>query len=338
MRRGLRIRSGKFGDKCMNNYFMNKKILITGATGLVGGHITQKLIAQGANVFITRRSNDPRSYFNGNELEHGVISANCDIKDYNRVFDVISKYEIEYIFHLAAQPIVPVAFVNPKETLEVNIMGTVNILEASRHCLNIRGVVVASSDKAYGKKCDNATEATPVAGDHPYDVSKSCADLIARAYAKTYNLPIAVSRFGNIYGPGDLNINRIIPGIMKAIILDETLELRSDGTFVRDYVYVKDVADGYLLLMENMEKVKGEAFNFSTGYNFSVLDLIEKISKIVGKGCKYKILNTQKNEIPAQSLNYEKANKVLGWKPNYSFEEGIKETYEWYGRYFLKNL
>lgn len=317
----------------MENYFKNKRVLVTGATGLVGGHITEKLVAQGAIVFITRRSKDSRSYFSEKKLDEKTISAVCDIKDYNRVFDVISKYEIEYIFHIAAQPIVPTAFINPKEALETNIMGTVNVLEAARHCPNIKGVVVASSDKAYGKKCNNADESAPMAGDHPYDVSKSCADLIARTYAKTYGLPVAVSRFGNIYGPGDINMNRVIPGVMKAIVFDETLEIRSDGTFIRDYVYVKDVADGYLLLMENINKVKGEAFNFSTGYNLSVLQLIEKISEVVGQKCKYKITNNQTNEIPAQSLNYDKAIEVLGWKSNYTFEEGMRETYEWYKKY-----
>src|SRR5680860_52464 len=216
----------------MENYFKNKKVLVTGATGLVGGHIVEKLVTQGAVVFITRRSKDFRSYFMEKNLDQKTISAICDIKDCGRVFDVVSKYEIEYIFHLAAQPIVPTAFINPREALETNIMGTVNILEAARNCPNIKGVVLASSDKAYGKKCDKADETNPMAGNHPYDVSKSCADLIARTYASTYGLPVAVSRFGNIYGPGDLNTNRIIPGIMKAIIFDETLEIRSDGTFI----------------------------------------------------------------------------------------------------------
>ena len=320
----------------MNNYFANKNVLVTGATGLVGGHITEKLVNQGGCVCITQRSSNPRSYFFEKSLDRRVVSAMCDLKDYNRVFDIIAKYEIEYIFHVAGQPLVLIAFINPKETLETNIMGTVNILEAARHCPNIKGVVVASSDKAYGKKCDNATEDFPMAGDHPYDVSKSCADLIARTYAKTYNIPVAVSRFGNIYGPGDLNFNRIIPGIMKAIILDETLIIRSDGTFIRDYVYVKDVADGYLSLMENMEKIKGEAFNFSTGYNFSVLDLIQKISLVLGKMCRYQIDSNQVNEIPQQSLNYEKIRNILGWRSNYTFEQGILETFEWYNRYFQK--
>lgn len=321
----------------MKDYFAGENVLVTGATGLVGSHVTEKLVARGANVFILRRSNNPKSYFCEKDLDKKVVSANCDLKDYNRVFDIISKYEIKYVFHLGAQPIVSTAFVNPKETLEVNIMGTVNILEAARNCPHVKGVVVASSDKAYGKKCDDATEIEPMAGDHPYDVSKSCVDLIARTYAKTYSLPVSVSRFGNIYGPGDLNTNRLVPGIMKAILFNEVLPIRSDGTFIRDYVYVKDVADGYLSLMKNIDKARGEAFNFSTGYNFSVLDLIKKISEILGRECNYTVANNQKNEIPVQSLNYEKATNVLGWKSNYTIEDGVKETFDWYRNFYASN-
>ena len=313
-----------------------KNVLITGATGLVGGHLAEKLVEMGSNVHITYRSFNPKSYFTGKKLNEKVVSAVCDIKDFNRVFDIVAKYEIEHIFHVAAQPIVDTAYINPRETFESNIMGTVNILEASRRSPKIKGVVVASSDKAYGKKCSNAKENEPMAGDHPYDVSKSCADLIARTYAKTYDLPVAVSRFGNIYGPGDFNFNRIMPGIMKAILKNETLEVRSDGKFIRDYVYVKDVADGYVILMENMDKAKGEAFNFSTGYNFSVVEMIKKVEKILNKKCKHKILNVQKNEIPFQSLNFEKAKKVLGWKSRYAFEEGIVETFDWYKELFFR--
>ncbi len=300
----------------------------------MGGHLTEKLVEMGANVHITYRSLNPKSYFAKKKLNEKVISAICDIKNFDRIFDIVTKYEIEYIFHVAAQPIVDTAYLNPRETLESNIMGTVNILEAARRSPRINGIVAASSDKAYGKKCNNATEIEPMAGDHPYDVSKSCADLITRTYAKTYGLSVAVSRFGNIYGPGDFNFNRIVPGIMKAIIKNDTLEIRSDGKFIRDYVYVKDVADGYVALMENMDKAKGEAFNFSTGYNFSVIDLIKKIENILNKKCKYKILNIQKNEIPFQSLNFEKAEKVLGWKSQYALEEGIVETFNWYEEYF----
>jgi CDP-glucose 4,6-dehydratase len=317
----------------MKNFYQGKKVLVTGATGLVGGHLVEKLISLGADVVITQRSTVLNSYFAQKGFEDKVSRVNCDIKDFMRVFDVVSKYEIEYIFHVAAQPIVSTAVINPRETFETNIMGTVNILEAARHCPRVKGIVVASSDKAYGKKCDNATETAPMAGDHPYDVSKSCTDLIARTYAKTYRLPVAVSRFGNIYGPGDLNMNRIIPGAMKAMIKGETLEIRSDGQFIRDYVYVKDVADGYVLLMSKIDENIGEAYNFSTGYNFTVINLIEKMSSVLGVECKYVIKNEQQNEIPSQSLNYDKATKVLDWKSNYSFEEGIKETYEWYKNY-----
>ncbi|HBI25779.1 MAG: NAD-dependent epimerase/dehydratase [Candidatus Wolfebacteria bacterium GW2011_GWC2_39_22] len=311
-----------------------KNVLVTGATGLVGGHLTEKLIAMGAYVHITQRSFTPWSYFSDRKLGEKVLSAICDIKDAQRVLDVVTRYEIEYIFHAAAQPIVNTAFVNPQETLETNIMGTVNVLEAARRSPLIKGVVVASSDKAYGKKCDNATEDAPMAGDHPYDVSKSCTDLIARTYARTYSLPVAVTRFGNIYGPGDLNLNRIVPGIMKAIWCGETLALRSNGLFVRDYVFVKDVADGYVTLMEQMEIARGEAFNFSTGYNFPVLELIKQISGTLGRKCNYTILNNQENEIPTQSLNFDKAIQRLGWQSTRSFETGIRETSEWYRRHF----
>ena len=307
-----------------------KNVLVTGGTGLVGSHLVERLLERGAKVFCTVRSKNPQSYFYQHKFDERVVTVDCDITNAARVFDVVSKYEIEYIFHLAAQPIVATSFINPHETFNSNILGTVNVLEAARRTPYIKGVVVASSDKAYGKDCLDAKEDQPLAGDHPYDVSKSATDLIAQTYYNTYGLPVAITRFGNIFGPGDLNMNRIVPGIMKSILREETLEIRSDGQFVRDYVYVKDVVEGYLLLAENIESVKGEAFNFSTGYNFSVLGLIETISASLGKECKYLVKNNQKNEIPFQSLNYRKATERLGWKPLYTLDQGIAETYEWY--------
>lgn len=307
-----------------------KNVLVTGGTGLVGGHLVEQLIGMGARVFCTVRSQNPASYFYQNGFDKKVTTVVCDITDPARVFDVVSKYEIEYIFHLAAQPIVATSFINPYETFHTNILGTVNILEAARKTPYIKGVVVASSDKAYGKDCVNASEDKPLAGDHPYDVSKSAADLIAQTYYKTYGVPVVVTRFGNIFGPGDLNENRIIPGIMRSIIRGETLEIRSDGKFVRDYVYVKDVVMGYILAAEQMEVVKGQAFNFSTGFNFSVLNLISEVSRIVGRECKFTIKNNQVNEIPFQSLNFDKAVSVLGWRPSFTLEQGIRATYEWY--------
>lgn len=310
------------------------RVLVTGATGLVGGHLTERLVQMGAKVYITCQASDPLSYFSGNGLGGKVVTTICDIKDFERVFEIVSRYEIEYIFHLAAQAIVHTAFVNPLETLDTNIIGTVHILEAARRSAFVKGVVVASSDKAYGKKCDDATEDMPMAGDHPYDVSKSCTDLIARTYAKTYDLPVAVSRFGNIYGPGDMNFNRIIPGIMRAIVKDETLEIRSDGKFIRDYVYVKDVVDGYITLMEQMSVARGEAFNFSAGYKYSVIKLISTVGAILDTKVKFRIVDVQRNEIPAQSLNHEKAERRLGWKPQTTFRESIVTTADWYRHHF----
>ncbi|HYE60260.1 MAG TPA: NAD-dependent epimerase/dehydratase family protein [Candidatus Kapabacteria bacterium] len=310
-----------------------KNILVTGATGLVGSHLVEKLLMlQPFRIVALSRSRDSQAYFFQKGLDNKVVIANGDLKDKERIIDIVTKYEINYIFHIAAQPIVATAYINPYETLATNIMGTIHILEAARLSPYIKGVIVASSDKAYGKDCTSALEDQALRGDHPYDVSKSCTDLLALTYAKTYNLPVTVSRFGNIFGPGDLNFNRIIPGIFKAAIKNEVLPLRSDGTFVRDYVYVKDVVEGYIALAEQMDKARGQAFNFSTGYNFSVIQLIEKLSWIIGTRVNYSIVNNQKNEIPEQSLNYTKAETVLGCKATTTFEQAILETYGWYRR------
>lgn len=315
----------------------NKNILVTGATGLVGSHLVERLLTlQPGRIIALSRSRDPEAYFFKNNFDQKVVMANGDLKDKERIFDIVTKYEINYIFHIAAQPIVPTAYINPYETLATNVMGTVHILEAARLSPYIQGVIVASSDKAYGKDCVRAEEGHELRGDHPYDVSKSCTDLLAATYAKTYNVPVTISRCGNIFGPGDLNFNRIIPGALKALIKNETLAIRSNGLFARDYVYVKDVVDGYILLAEKMDIAKGEAFNFSTGGNYSVIDLLKKISAALGAEVHYTIMNNQKNEIEEQSLNYDKAARLLGWKSSTTLETALKETYDWYKHYFFK--
>ena len=311
-----------------------KNILVTGGAGLVGGHLVEKLFSMGAKVFVLDIEVKTKSYFESQKLQEKAKLIIQDVRDIAKLKELILTENISYIFHLAAQALVPLAYEDPVQTLDTNIMGTVNVLEATRLIPSVKAVIVASSDKAYGKDCKNATEDHALSGDHPYDVSKSAADLICAAYFKTYGVPVTVSRFGNIFGPGDLNFDRIIPGIMKAAIKNEVLELRSDGNFKRDYVYVKDVVDGYICLAEQIDKSKGEAFNFSSGFNYSVLDLIKKISEVVGKNVEYKIVNNQKNEIPEQSLNFEKAEKVLGWKSKYDFNHGILETYSWYKAFF----
>lgn len=306
-----------------------KRILVTGGTGFVGSHLVEALILGGASVVVLERSADPFSYFSTQNFENKVIMAAGDVKDGQRVFDVVAKYEIEYIFHLAALATVPVAYDNPLETIATNVMGTTHVLEAARRIPRVKGVIVASSDKAYGKSDKPCEENDPLRGDHPYEASKSSADLIAIAYAKTYQTPVVVTRFGNIYGEGDLNFNRIIPGAFKAILTNTVLELRSDGTFVRDYVYVKDVVRGYLLLLDKIQQTQGNAYNISSGESLTVLDALNAIEAVIGQKVKYTILNTQKNEIPYQSLNFNKV-KALGFASIYILKKTLPGVYAWY--------
>ena len=319
----------------MQNYsskFKNRNILVTGGTGFVGSHLVEELVKQKANVVTTFQTLNPRSYFLTQKLDKKVTMVNTDICDFEKVFDIVTKFNIDFIFHLAAQALVDVAYYNPKKTIDSNVMGTTNILEAARLFPKVKGIIVASSDKAYGKldKKDKYQETDSLRGDHPYEVSKSAADLIAYSYFKTYDLPIVITRFGNIYGEGDLNFSRIIPGIMGSLVRGYELGVRSDGKYVRDYLYVKDVVKGYLLLAKNIDKIKGEAFNFGSMETLSVLDLIKKIEKILHKKIKYKILNTAKNEIPYQSLDYSKIKKSLSWKPKYSIAKTMKNVFRWY--------
>lgn len=311
--------------------FSGKNILVTGGTGFIGSHLVEELVKQKLNIITTFQTLNPFSYFFTQKLDKEVCLVNIDICDYEKLFDIITKFDIDYIFHLAAQSLVEVAFHNPKRTLYSNIIGTVNICESARLFPKIRGLIIASSDKAYGKLAkDKYIETDALKGDHPYEVSKSSADLIAYSYFKTYQLPIVISRFGNIYGEGDLNFSRIIPGIMKSIIRDETLEVRSDGKYIRDYLYVKDVVDGYLLLATNIEKIKGEAFNFGSEETFSVVEIIKLVEKVLDKKIGYKILNIAQNEIPYQSLDYRKIKNKLGWFPQKSISSTIKGIFNWY--------
>ncbi len=309
----------------------NKNILITGGTGFVGSHLTEKLLKAKNYLVVTQQTFNPRSYFYTQGFQKKTQIAPCDINKFDQVFDLVTKFDIEYIFHLAAQPLVEVAYYNPRQTFQTNIIGTVNILEAARSFPKIKAVIVASSDKAYGKlNKKQYVETDPLQGDHPYEVSKSAVDLIAQAYYKTYNLPVVVTRFGNIYGEGDLNFSRIIPSIMKSLIKKQILEIRSDGKYVRDYLYVKDVADGYILLAENIEKVKGEAFNFGSTDTFSVLELVALVKQILKQKINYKILNRAKNEIPYQSLDFSKIRNRLGWRPKHKLVNMLKPIFRWY--------
>lgn len=308
-----------------------KNVLVTGGAGFVGGHLVEELVKLKANVFVVDINLNKKSYLFKENLHKKSKIINLDICDYKKLLVLIKKYKIDFIFHLAAQALVEDAYKDPKYTLENNIISTINILEAVRTNLKVKGVVVASSDKSYGKlKKQKYIETDPLSGDHPYDTSKSVTDLLSSTYYKTYGISVVITRFGNIYGEGDLNYSRIIPGIMKSIINNKTLKIRSNGKYIRDYLYVKDVVAGYLLLAQNIEKAKGGAFNFGSDETLNVLDLIKIVGKNLSRKINYKILNTAKNEIPYQSLDYSKIRKTLGWKPKENIRSTVKKIFEWY--------
>ncbi|QQG40397.1 MAG: GDP-mannose 4,6-dehydratase [Candidatus Levyibacteriota bacterium] len=306
-------------------------IIITGGAGFIGSNLVDALVKTPNKIIIVDRKITPKSIFWQHSLQKKVEFVQIDIRDKKKVFDIFKIYKPSYVTHLAAQTIVTTAFDKPMETFETNILGSINIFEACRVIGGVKRIVFASSDKAYGKTKKTYTEDSPLAGDHPYDVSKSSADLIAQTYYKTYNLPIVIARFGNVYGEGDLHFDRIIPGLCKAIVNKNTFAIRSDGQYIRDYVYVKDVVDGYLFLLTHKGDIEGQAYNFSSQDTLSVLEVIEKAQAILGVKIPYKILNVARNEIPYQHLDNQKV-KSLGWKNEYSLEKTLPGVLNWYSK------
>ncbi|WP_425514943.1 GDP-mannose 4,6-dehydratase [Crassaminicella profunda] len=325
--------------KILNNkYWKNRNVFITGATGFLGSYIAKELISLGANVTALVRDGVPNSNLYKMNCHKEMNFVKGSLEDINVLERVLGEYEIHTVFHLAAQAIVGIANRNPISTFESNILGTWNILEACRRSPLVKAIVIASSDKAYGdQKNLPYHENMPLRGKHPYDVSKSCADLIAQTFYHTYKLPVCITRCGNLYGGGDLNFNRIIPQTIQTILNKEAPVIRSDGTNIRDYFYVEDAVNAYLLLAEKMEalNLSGEAFNFSNELYLTVSELVEKILKMMDSDLKPIILNEAKYEIKHQYLSANKARNLLGWKPIYSMQEGLKKTIEWYTK-FLK--
>jgi CDP-glucose 4,6-dehydratase len=327
----------------MTYNWKDKKVFITGATGLVGSWLTKFLVDEGANVIVLVRDIVPKSILWSGSDEFDYIKDNLTVvygklEDYELLERALNEHEIEVVFHLGAQTIVGIANRNPLSTFESNIRGTYNLLEACRRSPLIKAIVIASSDKAYGEQEHLPyDESTPLQGTHPYDVSKSCTDLIAYTYYNTFKLPVCITRCGNFYGPGDLNFNRIIPGTIRSLLDEESPVIRSDGTFIRDYFYVKDGALAYMLLAEKMYEldIYGESFNFSNEIQVTVLELVDKLIEVMGSNIKPKILGNASNEIKHQYLSAQKAKSILNWHPRYTLEEGLKETIEWY-KLFLK--
>lgn len=317
-------------------YWANRKVLITGHEGFLGSWLTKLLLSYGAKIVcIDKVKNRPISMLNG--LRRNVTCLKGNITSLRLVRDIIEKYKPQTIFHLAAEAIVAEANKNPINAFKSNIEGTWNILEASRGKTFIDAIVVSSSDKAYGESSKLPyREDFHLSGNHPYDVSKSCADLLAYTYFHTYNSPVCITRCGNIFGPGDFHFSRIVPDTIGSALKDETLLIRSDGTFTRDYVYVEDIVDGYIRLAEKLQKLKlhGQVFNLSNEKPISVLELVRIIYKLVGRKPKYKILNLAENEIRDQYLSAKKAKKILGWETRYTLEESLRITINWYKKLF----
>ncbi len=329
-----------FGSNSLSSFWQDRPVLVTGATGLVGSWLVRRLIAQGADPVCLVRDWVPQSELVSAKLIERVRVVRGDVRDQQILERALGEYEVATVMHRAAQTTVGVANRNPVSTLDTNIRGTWALLEACRRSSTVREVVLASSDKAYGDQdVLPYSETMPLQGRHPYDVSKSCTDLIAQMYAKTYNLPVAITRCGNFFGGGDLNWNRIVPGTIRSVVRGESPLIRSDGKFVRDYFFVEDGAAAYMLLAEAIAtrpELHGEAFNFSNEQKISVLDLATKIITIMGSNVQPDIRNQASNEIRIQYLNSSKARQLLDWSPSFTLEAGLQETVHWYEQYFLK--
>lgn len=321
------------------NFWRDKRVFVTGATGVLGLNLVNRLVDLDADVVALVRDGVPKTRILGTWLQDcGKVSiVRGGLEDYDCVARSLAEYEVECVFHLGAQTIVNVGNRSPLTTFRANIEGTWNLLEAARvlntYQEDIRCICVASSDKAYGtSRFLPYTEDTPLRGEHPYDVSKSCADLLTQSYAETYNLPTCIARMGNIYGPGDLNFNRIVPGTIKSLVDGKRPVIRSNGKPIREYFFVNDAVDAYLVMAEMMEqkKIYGEAFNFSSGERICVLDLVRKIIAQFGSDLEPEILDISKNEIQDQYLSIKKAKKNLGWIPKYSVDRGLELTIPWY--------
>lgn len=320
-------------------FWQDRNVYVTGATGLLGSWLAEELVENGAKVVCLMRDWVPGSRFFERGLADRVNIVRGELEDFSLLVRSINEYEIDSVFHLGAQTIVGTSARSALSTFESNIRGTWNLLEACRNCAKtVERIVVASSDKAYG--CHDQlpyTEQSPLQGRFPYDVSKSCADLIAFSYFHTYGLPLAITRCGNLYGGGDLNFNRLVPGTIRSAIRDQAPVIRSDGKFTRDYFYVADAVHAYLLLAQKLPDPEfcGQAFNFGNEQPLSVIELVDLVLDLLGKkeSLQPRILNQASHEIRNQYLDCSKARKWLEWSPKHSVEEGLSRTIEWYQGY-----
>jgi CDP-glucose 4,6-dehydratase len=326
-------------DLAMSNFWLDRPVFVTGATGLVGSWLVKRLLEQKADVICLVRDWVPQSELVRTGLIQQVKTVRGDVRDQALLERILGEFEIDTVIHLAAQTIVTIANRNPVSTFETNIGGTWALLEACRRSPKVKQIVVASSDKAYGdQEVLPYDESMPLQGLHPYDASKSCADLIAQTYGNTYGLPVVISRCGNFYGGGDLNWNRIIPGTIRSVLRGQRPIIRSDGEYIRDYFYVEDGAAAYTLLAEKLAalpELRGTAFNFSNEIQVTVLQVVEKVLKMMNSNLQPDVKGEASNEIRHQYLSAERARTALGWSPMFDLDEGLRRTIQWYEA-FLK--
>lgn len=319
-------------------FWQDRPVLVTGASGLVGSWVVKRLLGLGADLVCVMRDWVPQSELIRSSVLQQVKMVRGEVQDQAFLERVLGEYEVASVIHLAAQTIVGVANRNPVGTFETNIQGTWALLEACRRSPTVQQIVIASSDKAYGDQEQLPySEETPLQGRHPYDVSKSCADLLAHTYAMTYQLPVCMTRCGNFYGGGDLNWNRIVPGTIRSVLRGKRPVIRSDGSYIRDYVYVEDAAAAYTLLVERLAQcpeLRGEAFNFSNESPITVTELVKKILALMGSSLEPKVRNEASNEIREQYLSAAKARQVLRWTPAFSLDEGLTRAIGWYRNFF----
>lgn len=316
----------------------NHRVFVTGATGFIGSWLVRRLLEHGAYVVALVRDWDPQSQLIRSGDAQRIRVVDGALEDYATLERAINEHQPDTVLHLGAQTLVGPALRNPLPTFGANILGTCNLLEACRvHHECVQQVVIASSDKAYGENAQLPyREDMPLRGRHPYDVSKSCTDLIALTYARTYDVPVTITRCGNVYGGGDLNWSQLVPGTIRSVLSNERPVLRSDGNYTRDFIFVSDIVNAYLLLAVNTarEDIRGEAFNFGLQSRVTVMDVTLAILRLMGRtDLQPIILNQAKGEIKDQSLDSSKAKHLLGWTPVYDLEHGLLETIRWYQDY-----
>jgi CDP-glucose 4,6-dehydratase len=324
---------------CPNEAFWQRRAVgVTGATGFIGAHLVQKLVDLGASVVILARDRTPESPLVTSWMDR-VSVVHGDLTQRDLLERMLSEYEVQTVVHLAAQSQVGVANAHALSTLEANVQGTWNVLEACHRCPTVREVVVASTDKAYGRQpVLPYTEDMPLLAINPYDVSKACADLITQSYSQVFGVPAVITRCGNFFGPGDTNWNRIVPGTIRSVLRGERPVLRSDGTMVRDYIFCADGVLAYLALAEALAQrpdLAGQAFNFSTGDPLTVLELVAAIQRATGTDLEPDIRGIASNEIDEQYLSSAKARETLGWEPTYTLEAALDATVHWYRDHLL---